>query len=76
MKHTLGLGEFTLLNTGFDGLVELSIEDTRGHDMDVVVSRDVLLDRLATIRVIQSVSCFGVEKSGPPIPSGIPATAR
>jgi hypothetical protein len=44
--------------------------------MDVVVSRDVLLDRLATIRVIQSVSCFGVEKSGPPIPSGIPATAR
>jgi Ni,Fe-hydrogenase III large subunit len=44
--------------------------------MDVVVGRDVLLDRLATIGVIQSVSCSGVEKSGPPIPSGVLATAR
>jgi hypothetical protein len=50
-RGTLGLGEFTLLNTAFDGLVELSIEDTRGHNMDVVVGRDVLLDRLATATI-------------------------
>jgi hypothetical protein len=44
--------------------------------MNVIVSRDVLLDRLATIRVNKSVSSSGVEKSGPPISSRVPATAR
>jgi hypothetical protein len=48
VKHTLGLSEVALLNTGLDGLVELSIESGLGSDVDLVVRRDVLLDSLAT----------------------------
>jgi hypothetical protein len=45
---TLGLSELALLNTGLDGLVELSIEGGLRSDVDLVVRRDVLLDSLTT----------------------------
>ena len=46
-KLTLRLGELALLNTGLDGLVELSVEGALGRESDLVVRRDILLDSLA-----------------------------
>lgn len=36
-KLTLRLGELALLNTGLDGLVELSVEGALGRESDLVV---------------------------------------
>ena len=58
MRLTLGLGEFILLNSGLDSLVELRVKDTLGSDVDLVVSLNILLDSLTTaIGKIQSVTC-------------------
>jgi len=46
-KLTLGLGELALLNTGLDGLVELSVESALRGERDLVVRGNILLDSLA-----------------------------
>jgi hypothetical protein len=51
------LSELILLNTGLDGLVELSIKDTLRDDADLVVRLNILLDRLAAVVEIQLVAC-------------------
>lgn len=50
IELTLGLSELALLNTGLDGLVELSVESALRREGDLVVGRDILLDSLATVR--------------------------
>jgi hypothetical protein len=57
IKLTLGLGELILLNTGLDGLVELSIENTLGREVDLVVRLNILLDGLSAVVEIQLVAC-------------------
>lgn len=64
MTLTLGLGEFILLNSGLDSLVELRVKDTLGSDVDLVVSLNILLDSLTTaIGKIQSVTCSMIKSA-------------
>lgn len=53
-KHTLRLGEVTLVNTSLDSLVELVVEHGRRRVVEVVIVLDIFLDRLATTTMIES----------------------
>lgn len=48
-QYTLGLLEVTLLDTGFQSLVEQRVELGLGCDGDIVVCLDILLDGLSAI---------------------------
>jgi hypothetical protein len=43
------LSEFTLLDAGFDGLIELGIERGLRRDADLIVGLHVFLDRLTAM---------------------------
>lgn len=48
-RRTLGLGEFTLLNTCLNSLVELAIESIGRCRCNLVVCQNIFLDGLATV---------------------------